>query len=236
MRLLLILALSLTACATDEEVHQASAPVAAKDSLNDSTPASEPLGESVPPLEVPEGYVAQAPVAFSSGGMGSRYAVVMKDGSVVDTVETYFGVHEVGRDSLFAWAVRTANNPYDDEVWANPDSFRLYTPHGATAIGRSLPDFSEFFSSPAVIDRDLFYWGLGTAAEDGWRDLIAVRYGFGGSKVDSTYLGRYQEHGTDHWHYFTPPHRRGSRIVYELRDREWEVDPQSWEVVARVGA
>ena len=177
------------ACVERGGRHQANSPAgAAGVELRDSTPYQSEVGD---------------------GTLALLYA----SGAYVDSVDAAFGAHAVGRDSLLFLPVRSYTL---DDGGRGAEIARHVLASGGTRreLEGWLPHFTSYFSSPAVHDRALYYWGLRPLSAQGGRyELYAMRYAFGASRLDSIRLD-IAELYTDNRFHLSRPAVTDSGVVF----------------------
>ena len=164
-----------------------------------------------------------------------KRAVLRAGPTIIDTVDVAFGVHAIGQDSLVflpvvAYELDSAEAATLQGAPASPDEHVLCTPTGRTGLSASLPYFNAGFSSPAVIDSLLHYWGLNLKDAGGRYRLYAMRVAARAGRIDSLFL-REETPATDFRYFYAPPFPRDSVIVFEGGDARASIDPRTWSVV-----
>ena len=161
-------------------------------------------------------YVLADTMPYENLVWSGRMAVLKRDGVVIDTVDADFGVYVVGRDSILFLPVRSDSSPEGPvRTIAEPV---LYDGRTRTPLRDIVPHFSSQFSSPAVVDGALLYWGLHHT--DGIDSVKAVRYEFGRRRLNVLPLTD-SITGTDNRFHYTPPHLEGKEIVFESPEGRW---------------
>ena len=143
-------------------------------------------------------------------------ALLRRDDVVIDSVDLAFGVQHVGRDSVLFLPVRSDSSP--EGMVRNITDHVLYDGRTTTPLRDIVPHFNSLFSSPAVIDGALLYWGLHNV--NGIDSVKAVRYEFGRRRLNIQPLTD-SIIGTDDRFYFTPPHLEGKEIVFKSPTGRW---------------
>jgi hypothetical protein len=164
-----------------------------------------------------------------------KRAVLRAGGTIIDTVDVAFGVHAVGRDSLVflpvvAYDLDSAQRSQVNGPPAAPEEHVLCTPSGRRALSAILPHFNSGFSSPAVIDSTVYYWGLRLLDANGRLRLYAMRFAPRTPRVDSVFL-REETPATDFRYFYGPPIEQEGAIVFEGGEARAMVDPATWRVL-----
>jgi len=162
--------------------------------------------------------------------------VVLRAGtSIIDTVDVLFGVHHVGRDSLVFFPVRAYEADSAERALmpgppAWPTDHMLCTPAGRHTLAEVVPHFNSGFSSPAVIDSAVHYWGMKPEGTQGSYRLYAMRYAPRQGRLDSLFL-REEAPATDYRYFYGPPFEEGGAIVFDGGDARALVEPATWRVI-----
>lgn len=164
-----------------------------------------------------------------------KRVVLRAGGTVVDTVEVLFGVHHVGRDSLIflpvhAYEADSAETATMSAPPAWPADHVLCTPAGRRMLSEIVPYFNSGFSSPAVIDSAVHYWGMKPEGAQGTYRLYAMRYSPRHARLDSLFL-REEAPATDYRYFYGPPFEEGGAIVFDGGDARALVDPATWRLI-----
>jgi hypothetical protein len=173
------------------------------------------------PAGVPAEYVLRDSVAYTSSVYGGRLALLYRNDRFLDSVDVRFGIPSVPGGILFL-PVRSE----EEEGIGILTAFTRYVLFdGATRreLAEFLPAFDDHFSSPAVIESRLWYWGF---REDstGALEVHAMRHDFRSDSTQGTYLFRGPV-ATDDPYHFRPPERADDREVrFEAGRRAFWLD------------
>ena len=164
-----------------------------------------------------------------------KRVVLRAGGAVIDTIEVLFGVHHVGRDSLvflpvLAYEADSAERATMSGPPAWPTEHVLCTPAGRRMLSEIAPFFNSGFSSPAVIDSAVHYWGMKPEGSQGSYRLYAMRYAPRQDRLDSLFL-REEAPATDYRYFYGPPFEEGGAIVFDGGEARALVDPATWRLV-----
>ena len=164
-----------------------------------------------------------------------KRAVLRAGGAVIDTVDVAFGVHAVGRDSLVflpvvAYDLDSAQRSQVKGPAAAPEEHVLCTPSGRRVLSEILPHFNSGFSSPAVIDSTVYYWGLKLLDANGRFRLYAMRFAPRAAGLDSVFL-REDMPATDFRYHYGPAFEQDGTIVFDGGGARAVVDPATWRVL-----
>jgi hypothetical protein len=164
-----------------------------------------------------------------------KRVVLRAGGAVIDTVEVLFGVHHVGRDSLvflpvLAYEADSAEVATMAAPPAWPTDHVLCTPAGRQMLSEIAPHFNSGFSSPAVIDLAVYYWGMKPEGSQGSYRLYAMRYAPRHARLDSLFL-RDEAPATDYRYFYGPPFQEGGAIVFDGGEARALVDPTTWSLI-----
>jgi len=138
-----------------------------------------------------------------------RFARLFCKGTLVDSFETAFGLHAVGRDSLVYQKVKTFDGPQLTGTYFT--TLMIFTPKGSAALGDSLLFYNGHFSSPACIDSNLYYWGF---HED---NVYAVRFDIAAAQTDTMPFALKGTVITDSPFHFQRPRLEGKGVIFEVK-------------------
>ena len=154
-------------------------------------------------------------IEFRDDVSGHMLAVLHKSESLIDTVEVAFGVHEFGTDSILYRAI-SGYRVEDGETWAAVGPVTLYTSGTRTALDERLSGFGPF-SSPAVIDDNIYYWSIEPQPlADATQRLWARRYDVRTGATDSLLLGNWIVPPSDDPSLLPSPARLGAEALFHL--------------------
>ena len=164
-----------------------------------------------------------------------KRVVLRANGTLVDTVEVLFGVHHLGQDSLVFFPVRAYDADSAEAAMLSapaawPTDHVLCTPSGRRTLGEILPHFNSGFSSPAVIDSAIYYWGMKPEGSQGSYRLYAMRSAPRQARLDSLFL-RQEAPATDYRYFYGPPFKENGAIVFDGGDAKALIDPATWRVI-----
>ena len=164
-----------------------------------------------------------------------KRVVLQAGGAAIDTVEVLFGVHHVGRDSLvffpvLAYEADSAERATMSAPPAWPTDHVLCTPSGRRLLSEIVPYFNSGFSSPAVIDSAVHYWGMKPEGTQGSYRLYAMRYSPRHARLDSLFL-REEAPATDYRYFYAPPFEEDGAVVFDGGDARVLVDPATWRLM-----
>ncbi|PEN12731.1 hypothetical protein CRI94_11935 [Longibacter salinarum] len=177
---------------------------------------------------VSDPYTVRDTLSYETMLAREKAAVLYRGDEVVDTIDAAFGVQSIGTDSVIYLPVKKgARGPQD--TWRGRQIYVLRTGGGATTpIEQSVPCFDANFSSPAVLDRAFYYWGLCTAR--GKTEVYAMRYRFDASApVDSTHLQTGLT-ATDNRFLLKPPSMEDNLLRFQGDGRVWMLEAREMRV------
>ena len=148
-----------------------------------------------------------------------EYVLLTANGTVLDSIDADFGAQVVGTDSLIFIPI------YSDTTGEAPNSSSIGEPvlcagGERVLLRRVLPELDPLFSSPAIQDSTVHYWGLRQLEQPGRYFLTARRYDFPTSRADSLPLGEIEMY-TDDRHHLRPPRLVGDSVIYETAGNRW---------------
>ncbi len=146
---------------------------------------------------------------------GGWRALLLEDGSVIDTIDVSFGVQHVPEGIVFM-PIRT----YIDEhklcdpsgICADFTNYVFYDGRTRTVLHERVRELSDQLSSPAVIDSHLYFWAVGRNPDGGYT-ISAARHNFLTGVTDTSFL-YHDPLGTDNPGHLQPPRSEGELIRF----------------------
>ena len=153
---------------------------------------------------------------------GGEYALLLRDGVVLDSVDLYFGVHRLNNGSVVFLPVEPSPS---EEV---PDGMEVaehvvFDGRRRVRLNTFLPHFSDYFSSPNVVEGILYYWGLERLPTGEYR-VYAQRYDAAARRINACFLVQ-AEVATDNRGHFAPPTSEGGGVRFQSFEHDFLVDP-----------
>lgn len=155
--------------------------------------------------------------------MGGTYAVVFKNGALLDTIEKGFGIQKI-MDGMYFYQLVSSNGTLEDgraphsdasnAINASFDAYRILTNGKKQDLSTLAPDFSDYFSSPYIINNKIYYWQIKKIDTTGNNSISAAEYDPLTKKTISHYLfNDYIE--TDDSGYFGYPYLKNDTIYFD---------------------
>lgn len=200
--------------------------------MPDTTPPAAPEvadTSSQEPAILPAGYTLTDTTEWATIMEDGQRAVLRRGGAVIDTVDLAFGVAVVGKDSLVFFPVRTDTLPLTTtsvptyESW--PTEHVLWTPTSRRELRDLLPFFNAFISAAVAHGTLIYYWGV--SPHDQTNRLYAMRYDFRTAHLDSLYLNREDQLGTDYRYHLGTPQIHGNEVSF----RDIVLDRTTWRII-----
>ena len=200
----------------------------------DTSPPAKPQPEivPVPASPLPSGYTLTDTSGWSTDEEEGQRAILRHGAVAIDTVDLYFGVAVVGKDSLVFLPVRTDTLPLTTTSVPSYESFPtdhvLWTPTSRRKFRDVLPFFDAYFSSPTIPSKSVIhYWGI--APKTPTNRLYAIRYDFQRARVDSVFLDREDALATDYRYHLGIPQIHGNEVSFD----GVILDESTWRVIRR---
>lgn len=176
-------------------------------------------------------YTLRDTAAYANEVSGGDYAVLLRNGKVVDSIDLFFGLQRLNTGTAVFLPVES----YADEVIVEEGVAAMFTTrhvldHGKRrdTLASMLPDFDDHFSSPSVLGGVLYYWGLKKTPEGGYV-LHAVRYDALTGSIAARPLFESQLE-TDNRGHLAPPTNDAGTILFETFGRAFRVS-RDWKRV-----
>jgi hypothetical protein len=191
---------------------------------------SEFAGKAAPPA-APK-YALKDTLVAGGGPMEYYGTILYRDSMKVDTALTYFGIHEIGRDSvvyerLFIESDSMWNESHDTLITliqTGTDS-GIFLYDGARKKRKSLSaglPYYGYFASPSLFSGSLLYWGV-SQGDSGYFNIYAMRYGLKTGAIDSVYLFK-EGLETDNSSFFAPVFPENGKYIYQGTESKVELD------------
>lgn len=173
-------------------------------------------------------HVVRDTAAYENTLSGGEFGLLVRDGLVVDSIDLHYGVHRLNSGAVTFLPV----TPSDDA----PDALDVtehvvFDGRKAVPLNTFLPDFSDYFSSPTVLDGMVYYWGLERIGAGEYR-VHARRYDAQRRKIDSCFLVA-TEVATDYRGHFATPVRKGDWVAFDTFGHEFLVTPDLTRVLTQ---
>ena len=170
----------------------------------------------------PARYVLRDTAEYDGALAPGRYAVLVRSGMVIDSIDLFFGFHRLNSGaSVFLPVESVRSDDFLDGM--DVTEHVVFDGQRRIALKTFLPHFSDYFSSPSVLDGLLYYWGLDR--RDGGYRILAYRYDGAARRINACYLLSV-ELGADNRGHFTPPHAMGGAVRFETYGFEAVVHPE----------
>ena len=170
----------------------------------------------------PVEYALKDTLQYKNTIYGGKVSVLYVNNNVIDTVDSGFGVQRLSKTSLlyhrFSLSKPEPICENKEGLYGFLGDYVLYRDGSKKIINEMLPFFDGWFSSPALIDSMLYYWGLNE------NYYYAMRYDFAASRTDSLFLFN-SIVGTDDPGFFQRPVRKNSKIYFSSNHSDWLIGP-----------
>ncbi|MBD3393185.1 MAG: hypothetical protein GF418_13740 [Chitinivibrionales bacterium] len=164
--------------------------------------------------------------AYTNDIYADRFSRFYFNDSLVDSIDTDFGLQPVGRDSVVYVRVETLDRRQLRGTYFT--KLMLFHDGAVSRLSRHLPFYNEHFSSPAVIDSTLYYWGF---HED---KVLAARMDFDAGRPDTITLDIHGSMITDSPFFFARPKRHAGGVLFGIADGQSFVVSPDLDMVREV--
>lgn len=183
---------------------------------------AESSGHHVLAQSEPVEYLIRDTTEYDTGLTGGDFGVLYRNGVYVDSIDLWFGLLRVPGAVLFQ-PISLREEAYFGTLAFLADPV-YYDGVRRCFLREILPLWHDVWSSAAVIDSTLYYWGI-VLRDSAWETAHwAVTYDFRDHSADSTFLFR-RLYETD-VNYLNQPRTQGDLIVYWAPDTFLYVDPR----------
>lgn len=149
---------------------------------------------------------------------GGTYAIIKKNGILADTIDLYFGVQDLGDQTYLYHTLKDATEPGEkqskEDLILDVKKYLLITNNHKSTLKELIPDFDDYFSSPAVINLRIYYWQIKKIDTAGKYKILAAEYSPLKKETKNYYLkDDYIE--TDDSGYFPQPYSKNDTIYFD---------------------
>ncbi|MDR6943086.1 hypothetical protein [Mucilaginibacter pocheonensis] len=155
--------------------------------------------------------------------MGATYAVITKNGKLVDTIEKGYGVQKVN-DHSYLYRTIMDTGPLEDptsgkagyknNISGSLGNYILTLNGKKQNLSKLIPDFNDYFSSPSVINGKIYYWQIKKIDTTGNNSISAAQYDPVTKETMNHYLvNDYIE--TDNADHFAAPYIKNDTIYFD---------------------
>jgi len=191
-----------------------------KGSVADSTARTPIAIGSITPYALNKDYTVIDTGSYGDDGpmAGGHYLVITKNKSVVDTIDLCFGMKELA-DNVYLYQNIRSTAPLSgmklkhNELWANTADYLIIDDGHKTPLSKMLFDFDNYFSSPSIIGKKLYYWHLNKADSLGTFKVSAAQFNPVTKQTKRFYLFN-DALGTDDSGYFCPPYVKNDTVYF----------------------
>nr|WP_294941285.1 hypothetical protein [uncultured Mucilaginibacter sp.] len=176
------------------------------------------------PYKLIDGFIATDTGYADAVVIGGTYAVVFRNGALLDTIEKGFGIRKVIDGMYFFQVVKSAkadeeelqSSPagYTKTISATFAEYKLLTGGKKQDFSTLAPNFSDYFSSPYVIKNKIYYWQIKKIDTAGNNSISAAEYNPVTKKTISHYLFN-DDIGSDDSGYFWYPYLKKDTIYFQ---------------------
>ena len=138
---------------------------ALKETTSD-TLKKEKLKAIITPYKMNDDYTVTDTGEYSNEGpmTGGSYAIIKNNGVIVDTIDLYYGMKELGNKTYFYHKLEHEIGSTEDDskktLMLQEGNFFLITSNKKTAFNNLTSSFDDYFSSPNVINQKIYFWKL----------------------------------------------------------------------------
>jgi hypothetical protein len=157
---------------------------------------------------------------FDAEVMEGTYAVITRDDKLADTIDKGYGIQKIGGDS-YLYLTLTDTKPINDKstkrvggISGSLGNYIVVVNGNKHLLSTLVPDFNDYFSSPSVINGNIYYWQIKKIDTTGNNRISAAKYDPIIKKTENYYLvDDYIE--TDDANYFAAPYFKNDTIYFD---------------------
>jgi len=197
-----------------------------KDTISKSTTTSGILKKEksklpFAPYKFNEDYTVIDSGKYSNDGpmTGGSYAIIKNNKEVIDTIDLYYGIKELGHQTYFYHKLNHEIDPTEKDskgfLTLQEGNYFLITNNNKTSFTSLASDFDDYFSAPNVINRKIYFWKLEKIDTVGTLRVSATEFDPLTNKTKSYFLLN-DVLETDDSNYFQLPYPEKDNIVFTI--------------------
>ncbi|WP_426586452.1 hypothetical protein [Mucilaginibacter sp. R-33] len=183
---------------------------------------------SFKPYQLNKDYIVIDTGIFDATVMGGSYAVVTRSGKLADTIDKYYGIEKIGNDN-YLYLTITGTGPGEDDtsktqksqksISGSLGSYIMVVNGKKQNLSAFITDFNDYFSSPSVINGNIYFWQIKKIDTTGNNSISAAKYDPVTKKTTNYYLvDDYIE--TDDANYFSAPYFKNDTIYFDGENKK----------------
>lgn len=153
-----------------------------------------------------------------------KYAILENREGFVDTIDLAFGIPQVENNQFLYIKVYSYAGAISlpHQLSANPGQYTLFAPPQNKKVLKKLsPGFDDYFSSPSVIQKKIYFWQLSkTDSSDVLYNISAAEYNPETSTTKQHFLFK-DSVATDLREYFPAPVLSRAEIRFNFKKQNW---------------
>jgi hypothetical protein len=180
----------------------------------DSTKVIQPATSFKPYSSIDNFIVTDTGHCDFGEGDGS-YAVVMRNGKLIDTIDKNFGIQKVDSGKYLYLVITGAkNNIKEGQVTAAESDYILLELDNKQKLISLTSNFDNYFSQPSIIDHKIYFWQINRPDNTSPAKVSAAMYDPVTSKTISYYIED-NPMDFDDPGYFGIPYEKSDTIFFE---------------------
>jgi len=149
---------------------------------------------------------------------GGSYAIIKKNGVLIDTIDFDYGMKELGNKTYFYHKLEqeAGSTEYESKrtLLLQEGNFLLITNNKKTAFNNLISSFDDYFSSPNVINQKIYFWKLDRIDTIGTLKVSATEFDPFTRKTKSYFLLN-DTLETDDSNHFPSPYFKNDTIYFD---------------------
>lgn len=175
---------------------------------------------NITPYKLIDDYMVIDTGEYSNEGpmTGGSYAIIKKNGIVVDTIDLDYGMKELGNKTYFYHKLEHEIGSTEDDskriLMLQEENFFLIINNKKTAFNNLTSGFDDYFSSPNVISKKIYFWKLDKIDTVGTLKVSATEFDPFTRKTKS-YFSLNDALETDDSNHFPQPYLKNDTIYFD---------------------
>lgn len=181
------------------------------------------VNSTITPYKLTDDYMVTSTGYVDDVANSGTFAVIQKDGKLVDTIEKGFGLQKIKDNSFLYWKITdtgplpkdiSPNQQYKNNISGSFGEYILISSDKKQELATIAIDFDNYFSSPTAINGKIYYWQIKQQKPAESNKIYAAQY----NPIDHSTKAYYlfdDDIGTDEVGYFPNPYQKNDIIYFD---------------------
>lgn len=178
---------------------------------------------TITPYKLINDYTVTDTGYFDDVANAGTFAVIQKNGKLIDTIEKGFGMQRIDDNSFLYWTITdtgplpkdvSRNQQYKNNISGSFGKYVLISGDKKQELVTMAIDFDNYFSSPGIINGKIYYWQIKQQKPNDLNKIFAAEYNPTSHSTKAYYLFD-DDMGTDDVGYFPNPYLKNDTIYFD---------------------